>query len=1210
MPVISPAELSESNFFMMRRRGVDGARPLSGGFFTNRKKKPRLLRRASDGDNKTNDNSDDGWVTASADDDDDDDEVDDNATLLRKPEKKKSSGGGSSDPAKPRTLRFTRDMSIMAPEPCPEMAGVPRAEDWQEAPTLLRHRQGGRLEPWEAVRRRRIALPDTPHTAHSVMFLNHQPGETSDFTDTLQRGANGGGQEGGAVTSSPEDGGEDRKVDRFPKQFGQWDGVEGYSSGTLPSARNIVDGCRRREEESEMKEKEEEEGEKSENEGKKCKERLYKARGKVTRPTKSAIRKSNDRQTAYKDSPTSIASGSEAVDFRSGMVDAEREGSSTDSPESMNYNTQSMLRRRSGNSQLPPLPPPEMTGSNPSLISPPPPPSPDGRSCGTLDPSFIIEEDVESLAETSSLYDDHVYDVPSEVKARASADERSVDISDAETAHSSMYGQEFGAPDSPDLPSHLERKDSLDEILPESPSDTSLFDTNSMNYNFYPSNRYYNTNAVKNSVSNNSGESNTENYIYNGSLLSVVSSDSDATSALYYHQQKPPSGRGKRVHYGEPAAILRERLKTGDGSIYGRPIIFMMGGKPIVFSESSLTEEEADSIKDSLPNDSASMTLGGHHDLHLEGFQPQPVTLPVEATLALPEPGHDPAAVGSLPPQEDCEECQHSHSCSYCPTIRRAGLVNLSPSTKLKLWDLRLICLNREENQYSTYPPRRPTLDDRGVGPVDAATDTSVYTLGVVSRPGSVAAPGTSSSGKTRGSRVLRHRSDVSTDDYVTRKINRLLRAPVLTRAELPPTTNEPQEMPPPGDSLQSPEPDLSDFPTDGLRSLYRSFLEGEDLVPCPLPDKDAVSTSSTKNEVFGFVNVTPTIPTCINPNRSVIGDGANSEAMLWPALFGNTGDDAPLEGWRNFFAEKMSQAAQTWPGPGTDEEAITSGCPKPLPVDWPFPAETKAAKAGAESGDETDDSVYIYKPLGFSGMYDWGRGRDVLGGDESSSSNISGDDVRGLRNHHYCKRRRYHHGRHHYNQHRSHKHLCPGRDKSHVDSLEVRRKGLKAEQNGSNKENNNHLIDNTSSNINNPNVAVITSDVDEDSPFYDSSSNYNASIRSGGSSSVYYGGASNISSSTSHSNFLNNNININNNNVITDGGSGSSSSDSNHRAPPDPRAMNTHLGPGSAAGSAKVKKPARARQGSQVIWGDASIVDWRRQADKFRDNNFITLIL
>lgn len=1159
VPIISPAELSESNFFMRRKRGVDGARPLSGGFFTQDRRKKKFLRRNSDGD--INHNSDDGWVTASADEDfdDDEEEVDDNATLLRNASKE-----NGADCARPRTLRFTRDTSILAPEPCPEMAGVPRTGEWQGEPTLLRHRQGGRLEPWEAVRRRRIALPDTPHTAHSIMFLNHQPGETSDFTETLQRNSKGGEKLEQEISVAQ---GEDTRVDRFPMQFGQWDGVEGYASGTLPSARNIVDGLRRREEENELK------SEKKKGDGEKItKERLYKPKCKA-RPFKCNIKTADDQFSETSNSPNS--SSSEANNSTSLLnaksLEPEQMKSLSNSTESLKSQTQSGLRRRSGNSRLPPLPTLDVTGSSP-IGSPPTSPSVDNRS-GTLDPALVIEEDVESLAETSSLYDDHVYDVPSEVKARADNDCTSHQ-SDEDIASFSAEVANLDEPCFTNEP-RLEKKDSLEEILPDSPSDASLFDTNSLAYNFYPNNRttrHGNNKYMKHHSA--CGDSNTESYIYNGSLFSVVSSDSDAGSALYYHRDKFASDKEQHLR-NNPAAILRSRLKTGDGSIYGRPIIFMMGGKPIVFSESSPYQTDNESVaKESLLNDSVSMSFRQDPE---RGYKPQPVTMPVmESSPLTVDVGkeHNFSCVPQAPHtvdvssfQCDCENCHNM--CSMCPDSTR--LVPLDPSTKLKLWDLRLICLNREENQYSTYPPRRPTLDDRGVGPLDAA-DSLHYI---------------STTSSKRGSRVFRHRSDVSTDQYVTRKINRLLRAPVITLAELPPM---PSEMSSPTD-VKDPAPPATqealDFPTAGLRSLYRSFLGEEDSESSPQVEA-GWSMYPTKQETLDASSVKPVVPACLNPYRSVMATDTAMETATYPAIFAKKEDKIQLNGWRKFFTQKISQADRAWPGSGTDEDAILSGCPKPLPVDWPFMTESNLFKGGAESGDETDDSVYIYKPLGFFGMYGWGRGRSE--GEESSSSNISSDDVGLKRNHHYCKRRRGHHHHHH---HRAQRHLGPAFDKSHVNSLLLKKKISDTRSNGGTTNSADDKQEFPEPHTS-PGVALMTSDGDEDS-----SSIYNASIRSGASSSVYYGGTSNLSTSTSLSNLQN----TNNNNI--DGISGGSSSDSNNKMS---LVSSKSLLPGKSSG--KIRKSGTDRSGNQVIWGDASIVDWRRQAAKFRDNNFITLIL
>ncbi|RUS80110.1 hypothetical protein EGW08_012109 [Elysia chlorotica] len=1162
-------------------------RPLSGGFFTpsNVKKKFLRRRRNSDGD-AVNDSSDDGWVTASGDedlDDDDQEEVEDSATLVRNPAKGRH-GGEEADAGKPRALRFTRDSSVLAPEPCPEMAGVPRAEIWRETPTLLRHRQGGRLEPWEAVRCRRIALPNTPHTAHSIMFLNHQPGETSDFTDTLQRGTKGPGDSELHLEAGgqQEEGEGDKKLDRFPRQFGQWDGVEGYSSGTLPSARNIVEACRRRETRGEGEETHGQKQASAETEGT---ERLFEPGTGGTTSNVSSTNKSTDRPEE-----ASLATGAESKSNTeldgAKSPESEKKFGLGGSLESLKSHT---MRRRSANSKLPPVPTPEVSGNSP-VGSPPTSPPADGRSF-TISPAHIIQEDVESLAETSSLYDDHVYDVPSDVIARA-ANESTPTHSDAENASfadSSVSENPAGVPNKPNAP-QLERKDSLDEILPLSPSDGSLFDTNSLFYNFYPTHSARNTATTANdNNSNNTNsitETNTENYIYNGSLLSVLSSASDTASALYYHHsssnsndQQPmdPLAQARRLHE-DPAAILRTRLKAGDGSVYGRPIIFMMGGKPVVLSQSwaANTDQDDHTGPDSV---SASLTFRDGHDLGPDEGSHAPVTVDLNSDMTAsgvygPGSSTYPTAPGGL--QCDCAGC--------CPG--GAGLIPLDACTKLKLWDLRLICLNREENQYSTYPPRRPTLDDRGVGPTDAA-------------------------------------GDVSTDQYVTRKIERLLRAPVITRAGLPDT----RELRPLKDgagasalSASGNHPDLPDFPTDGLRSLYRSCLEGEDVdsLSSSVLGKNHTPLSSVREEVFVGSALTPSVPSCLNPYRTLTKmDAAKCPgAFSWPAGFSNSDKDGgDLGGWQSFFSR------QAWSGSGRDEDAainsvIMSGRPRPLPADWPSGVRGEAVRAGVDSGEETDDSVYVYKPLGLAGMYQWGRGRGRSPGDDSSSSNISGDDVSNRRNHqHYKKRRHYNGHHHHHHNHRYSQHVKSASEKSHVDSLLIRKKGStsgdKDNHTHHHRSSSHHHYHNNSSN--HRNIVVMTSDVDEDSPAYDSSSIYNNSIRSGCSSSVYYGGTSNLSTSTSRSNL--NNINSNNNpSIITDGGSGSySSSDSNNRR----AGTVTGGGGGDKARSSRASSPGRGggragadMRGSQVIWGDASIVDWRSQADKFRENHFITLIL
>ncbi|GFO29777.1 hypothetical protein PoB_005628200 [Plakobranchus ocellatus] len=1170
VPIISPAELSESNFTMRRRRGIDTVRPLSGGFFSERKRKNRLLRRNSDGA-IVNDSSDDGWVTASADEDCDDDddgggEADDSATLLRNPPKQ--SPGESS---RPRSLRFTRDTSILAPEPCPEMAGVRRDEVWMETPTLLRHRKENRLEPWEAVRRRRIALPDTPHMAHSVMFLNHQPGETSDFIETLQRNKERQKEEE-TCNGMDED---DRKLDRFPLQFGHWDGVEGYSSGTLPSARTIVNGCRRREEQDEEDQTKNLVTEENKDGGE-----TSKVKTKAMKSKKCAVKKSLGISTSAIDTETCTSNNGATLNADTG--NSSKLKSPTHSLDSQA--SRHGVKRREANSQLPPVPLLEAGSSH--CGSPPTSPSVDCKSA-TDNNDFIIEEDVESLAEASSLYDDHVYDVPSDVRARASevfpGDSTNADVTSVNSGLRETDDPRFSRND------QATKKDDLDDAFPHIASDVSLFDTTSLTYNFFKGRTYRNTNNITHYAA---GNNNTDSYIYNGSLLSVVSSDSDASSALYYDQQKPLFGTGRKLN-DNPAAILRNRLKTVDGSIYGRPIIFMMGGKPIVFPETTESEPN-EAAKTTTSCDPSGLCLGEKSGLSSEGFQPQPLTMTVEDCTPA---GFDNSMDEDVtsPPMYEIGSC--------CPGFNHSELVNLDPSTKLKLWDLRLICLNREENQYSTYPPRRPTLDDRGVGPTDAARCLYEATI----------SSGATEISSKRSGRVFRHRSDVSTDQYISRKIDRLLRAPVLTRADLPPAPGEDKALesrPDQEDHCVSAEKDLElsvpDCPTDGLRSLYNFFLDEDELQTSVLPDEGGASFASGRNNNLSEITTKPQVPLCLNPYRSLTRHESRASYLLSSDITANSQDHVPLDGWRSFFTDKISRANH-WPGFGSDEDAIFSGTPKPLPVDWPFGLESNSRKSGTGSGDETDDSVYVYKPLGLSGMYKWGRGR---AGPGSSSSNISGsgDDVSDSYNqqqqqqrqhhHHYKKRRNRRNTHHHHHRSR----LSPLNDSSHVDSLLVRKKSLAAQQNS-----------------NNNGGDVPASDADEDSTTYDSSSIYNASIRSGGSSSVYYGGASNISSSTSPGNYRkdkNINSNSNNNNNVSpiaggsSSGGGGSSSDSNNKVGLGPQILNVPAGPGPGKGTKKIGNSLTDSKGKQVIWGDASIVDWRRQAEKFRDNNFITLIL
>ncbi|BFZ25555.1 hypothetical protein BsWGS_28594 [Bradybaena similaris] len=48
------------------------------------------------------------------------------------------------------------------------------------------HQKDQPLPPAEQIRQRHITLPDCPQTQHTIMFLSHQPGETSDFPEIRQ----------------------------------------------------------------------------------------------------------------------------------------------------------------------------------------------------------------------------------------------------------------------------------------------------------------------------------------------------------------------------------------------------------------------------------------------------------------------------------------------------------------------------------------------------------------------------------------------------------------------------------------------------------------------------------------------------------------------------------------------------------------------------------------------------------------------------------------------------------------------------------------------------------------------------------------------------------------------------------------------------------------------------------------------------------------
>lgn len=48
------------------------------------------------------------------------------------------------------------------------------------------HQKDHPLTPAEQIRQRHITLPDCPQTQHTIMFLSHQPGETSDFPEIRQ----------------------------------------------------------------------------------------------------------------------------------------------------------------------------------------------------------------------------------------------------------------------------------------------------------------------------------------------------------------------------------------------------------------------------------------------------------------------------------------------------------------------------------------------------------------------------------------------------------------------------------------------------------------------------------------------------------------------------------------------------------------------------------------------------------------------------------------------------------------------------------------------------------------------------------------------------------------------------------------------------------------------------------------------------------------
>ncbi|CAL1534045.1 unnamed protein product [Lymnaea stagnalis] len=421
----------------------------------------------------------------------------------------------------------------------------------EDLATSLRQRK--KLAPWEHIRQRQITLPDTSST-YKMMFLNFQPGESSDFPEATPLHLN-----------TPR-----REI-----------------AGALPSAEAIVNN------------------------------KMY------------------------------SLDGQEEADVNLSPSFGHREDIANLSTSDMDVRYGEASHRRLMNSELPPLPPDD----DPS-------PQNDANN-NTANNVASSNKDAASLGDTSSLLEDHVYDVPND-----------------------LLDQMEDLPKSSSWPQATSVSDVA--MTTSSISDLYISDIDSVNYH------------------GSGSDSNTESYVYNGSLLSqdVDGNESTAGYPVVFNNQPRPFDKS---HYW-PAAW--RRLKN-EKTVY-------LKNKPMHgFGETYLESDTGDtSSVDSSMRGDGGFTRGKHH------FNP---------------------SAGN-----------HLEDMGYLNLALTGASKNRS--LPLKLWDLRLSSRNREQNLYSTFPLRRPILEDLTVGQFVRLPEYGYR---------------------------HRHHSDVSTDHYVTRKIERILRAPV-----------------------------------------------------------------------------------------------------------------------------------------------------------------------------------------------------------------------------------------------------------------------------------------------------------------------------------------------------------------------------------------------------------------------------------------------
>lgn len=212
----------------------------------------------------------------------------------------------------------------------------------------------------------------------------------------------------------------------------------------------------------------------------------------------------------------------------------------------------------------------------------------------------------------------------------------------------------------------------------------------------------YTSSDIESSMYHASGSDNcTESYVYSGSLISQDSDDT--TSTIYY-----PSGSKNQSTFKKSRS---SPLLTQKSNPFNR---YLNKREKFISHSDSDTTGESSSVSGSF-------------------------------------------AVKNRPPRKTkTRVSQHKKIKTYLDLAspNPSGL-NLEESVKLKLWDLRLVMLNREQNHYSTFPFRKPALDDYMIGQFSRCPEFGYR---------------------------HRHNSDISSDNYVMHKIQRILRAPVITK--------------------------------------------------------------------------------------------------------------------------------------------------------------------------------------------------------------------------------------------------------------------------------------------------------------------------------------------------------------------------------------------------------------------------------------------